>query len=155
MGTKDISNLLIPNVNQVPGSKKVDLRNRLGGVNSGNETAQSEFKNLLNEQISNEKINKAHQLDQLAQTQREHGISLSSHAAKRLQERNIDIDSNEFFKLKDAFQKLQSKGGKDSLVITDKAAYIVDVPGKKVVTAIDKGSIESNVFTKIDSTVLV
>ena len=50
---------------------------------------------------------------------------------------------------------LKNKGGKDSLVITDKAAYIVDVPGKKVVTAIDKESIESNVFTKIDSTVLV
>ncbi|MFG1493577.1 TIGR02530 family flagellar biosynthesis protein [Halobacteriovorax sp. GFR7] len=155
MGTKDISNFHIPNVSQVPGSKKVDLRNRLGNVSGGNEAAQSEFKNLLNEQISNEKINKAHHLDQLAQTQREHGIQLSTHAAKRLQERNIDIDSNEFFKLKDAFQKLQSKGGRDSLVITDKAAYIVDVPAKKVVTAIDKGSIESNVFTKIDSTVLV
>ena len=154
MGTKDISNFHIPNVSQVPGSKKVDLRNRLGNV-GGNEAAQSEFKNLLNDQISNEKINRAHQIDQLAQTQAEHGIKLSTHAAKRLQERNIHVDSNEFFKLKDAFQKLQSKGGEDSLVITDKAAYIVDVPGKKVVTAIDKGSIESNVFTKIDSTVLV
>ena len=40
-------------------------------------------------------------------------------------------------------------------MITDKAAYIVDVPNQKVVTAIDKNNIVDNVFTKIDSTVLV
>jgi flagellar operon protein len=52
-------------------------------------------------------------------------------------------------------KKLQEKGGQDSLVITEKAAYIVDVANNKVVTAIDKDNIADNVFTKIDSTVLV
>ena len=51
--------------------------------------------------------------------------------------------------------KLRAKGGKDSLVITDQAAYIVDVKNNKVVTAVDKGSMNENVFTKIDSTVFV
>tara|TARA_Y100000296_G_C5171606_1_gene257627 strand:+ start:1390 stop:1809 length:420 start_codon:yes stop_codon:yes gene_type:complete len=135
----NVNNYFIPNINKVPGQKKVDLRDRLGGESSVKN--QDEFKNLLKEQISD--------------VQQEHGISLSVHAAKRLQERNLDIDTDEYFKLRGAMDKLRSKGGRDSLVITDKAAYIVDVPSNKVVTAIDKGSIQENVFTKIDSTVVV
>ena len=51
--------------------------------------------------------------------------------------------------------KLKTKGGQDSLVITGKAAYIVDVPKNTIVTAIDKDSMSENVFTKIDSTILM
>ena len=131
-----VNNLLIPNINKIPGNKKVDLRDRLGGSEN-----KDEFKNLLKEQIDD--------------VQSQHGINLSLHAAKRLQERNLDMDTEEFFKIKGAMDKLRTKGGRDSLVITEKAAYIVDVPGNKVVTAIDKGSIQDNVFTKIDSTVMV
>jgi flagellar operon protein len=50
---------------------------------------------------------------------------------------------------------LKLKGGQDSLVITGKAAYIVDVSKNTIVTAIDKDSIGENVFTKIDSTILM
>ncbi len=139
MVDNNVKNFLIPNVNKVPGNKRVDLRDRLGGeIDRPN---KDEFKNLLKEQISD--------------VQQEHGISLTTHAAKRLRERNLDMDTEEYFKLKGAMEKLKSKGGRDSLVITDKAAYIVDVPSNKVVTAIDKGSIQENVFTKIDSTVVV
>ena len=137
-----VSNFLIPNVNKVPGNKKVDLRDRLGGVEGEN---ADEFKKLLKTEIETE----------IKDVQAQHGINLSVHAAKRLKERNLDMDTDEFFKLRGAMEKLKTKGGRDSLVITVKAAYIVDVPGNKVVTAIDKGSIQENVFTKIDSTVVV
>lgn len=83
------------------------------------------------------------------------GINLSGHAAKRIQERSIDFNGEEYIKVRDAISKLKAKGGKDSLVITDKAAYIVDVQNNKVVTAVDKGSMAENVFTKIDSTVFI
>jgi flagellar operon protein len=65
------------------------------------------------------------------------------------------MDSDEFLKIKDAISKLKSKGGKDSLVITNSAAYIVDVNNNKIVTAIDKNKMSENVFTKIDSTLFV
>lgn len=94
-----------------------------------------EFKNLLNEKVSND------------------DIKLSNHAEKRLKQRNINLDSDEFLKIKNAVTKLNSKGGKDSLVITDKAAYVVDVNSKTVVTAVDKNNLNSNVFTNIDSTI--
>lgn len=142
MTQNKVSNFLIPNVTKAPGHRKVDLRDRLGG-DKLNEApvSKDEFKNLLQEHISD--------------VGSQHGINLSIHAAKRMQERNLNMDNDEFFKLKDAMEKLRTKGGRDSLVITDKAAYIVDVPGNRVVTAIDKGSIHDNVFTKIDSTVVV
>ena len=65
------------------------------------------------------------------------------------------MDSSEFFKLKDAMEKLREKGGQDSLVITPQGAYIVDVNNNKVVTAIDRDNMNENVFTKIDSTVIL
>ena len=136
----NVNNFLIPNVSKLPSHKKVDKSNRLPG--SGSTTPeQAEFKNLLKEEVG--------------QAQQEHGINLSMHAAKRLKERNLEMDSPEFFKIKDAIQKLKAKGGQDSLVITDKAAYIVDVSNNKIVTAIDKDNMADNVFTKIDSTVVV
>jgi flagellar operon protein len=70
-------------------------------------------------------------------------------------ERNITLDAEEFTKLKTALQKLRIKGGQDSLVITNKAAYILDVVNNKVVTAMDKQSLNDNVFTKIDSTLIL
>ena len=136
MANSKVNNMLIPNVTKIGGQKKVDVSNK---PNSSPEA--SEFKNLLQEEILEAKS--------------KHGINLSLHAAKRLKERNLTIDNNEFFKLQDAFKKLRDKGGQDSLVITDKAAYIVDVNNNKVVTAINKESIQDNVFTKIDSTVIV
>lgn len=131
-----IKSMLIPHISKLPKSKGIDAKK---GVEKNRDP--NEFKNLLKEHI--------------APSEREKGIHLSTHAARRLRERNLEVDSSEFFKLKSAFQKLKQKGGQDSLIITDKAAYIVDVPNRKVVTAIDKGSIVDNVFTKIDSTVMV
>lgn len=135
---KNINNILIPNVTKTGGQKKVDVSNRLP-----KDGQNSDFKNLLNE-IGNNGQKPIHG-----------GINLSTHAAKRLEERQIDFNGEEYLKVKEAITKLKAKGGKDSLVITDKAAYIVDVANEKVVTAVDKMSMNDNVFTKIDSTVFM
>ena len=82
-------------------------------------------------------------------------LLISQHAIKRMTERNISLDAEEFTKLKSALQKLRTKGGQESLVITNKAAYILDVGNNKVVTAMDKQSLNDNVFTKIDSTLIL
>ena len=84
-----------------------------------------------------------------------YGIKLSQHAQKRIAERQLDLDAQEFFKLRQAFDTLKNKGGKDSLVVTPKAAYIVDVDQRSIVTAMDKRDMAENVFTKIDSTLFI
>lgn len=134
----NINNYLIPNVSRLPQHKKV--RQQESAKNNVN---IDEFKNILKEKSSS--TNKSEM----------HGIKLSVHAKKRVEERRLSMDSNEFLKLRNAIDKLRDKGGRDSLVITNKAAYIVDVGKDTVVTAIDKGAMNDNVFTKIDSTLMV
>ena len=85
----------------------------------------------------------------------EGSLKFSSHAMKRLNDRSISMDSDEFLKLRGALDKLKTKGGKDSLVLTSKAAYIMDVPNNTIVTAMDKSKLGENVFTKIDSTLIL
>ena len=58
-------------------------------------------------------------------------------------------------KIREGVDKLREKGGKESLIVTNQAAYIVDVDKSTVVTAIDKDAMADNVFTKIDSTVFM
>lgn len=82
-------------------------------------------------------------------------LRISGHAAKRLRERNLEMDPVEFLKLKEAVSQLRKKGGNDSLVITGKAAYIIDIKNQTIVTAMDKENMENNVFTKIDSTMVI
>ena len=135
MANSNINNILIPNVSKLPEQKKVDVSNKLG---SGQ---KSDFGKLLEEQ--------------LVPKQLDHGIKLSTHAAKRLQERNLSMDGAEYSKLKGAIDKLRTKGGQDSLVITPQAAYIVDIKNNTIVTAIDKDNMAENVFTKIDSTLVI
>jgi len=141
--------MLIPNVSKLPGQKKVDVSNKIG--NSSN---PGEFQDLLNEKLQSDKAAPALSEFQNPQVSSEN-IQLSTHAAKRLRERNIEIDSAEFFKLKGAIETLKTKGGRDSLVITPKAAYIIDVDKNTIVTAVDKENMSENVFTKIDSTMIL
>lgn len=140
MANPKINNILIPNVTKIPSKANVDQANKLG------KGEVSEFKNLLDTT-----------LDQSESTISESpkGIHLSTHAMRRLQERNLSLDKEEYAKLQSAIDKLKIKGGQDSLVITNKAAYIIDVPKNTIVTAIDKDNIGDNVFTKIDSTILM
>lgn len=132
-----VNNFLIPNVSKLPGHKKVENK----GLPTEQVENPNEFKELLQEKVES--------------SEQQHGIRLSVHAARRLQERSLEVDSNEFFKLKGAMDKLRNKGGQDSLVVTDKAAYILDVAKNTIVTAMDKEQLTDNVFTKIDSTLII
>ena len=134
-----INNILIPNVNTVPADKKIEQSNNL---RSGE---KSDFKGLLDQIQGGPSAAPAFGQE----------VSMSSHAMKRLQDRNIEFDSSEYMKIKEAIGKLRAKGGHDSLVITGKAAYVVDVDRNTVVTAVDKNSMNENVFTKIDSTIFM
>ncbi|MCB9060045.1 MAG: flagellar protein [Halobacteriovoraceae bacterium] len=137
MGNDKISNLLVPNLSHLNGKTKA-LQGKLD-----ENVKLDEFKNLLSKEVKNKDKSGTEE------------IKLSVHAAKRMQERNIEIDSQEFLKLNEALEKLKNKGGKDSLVITNKAAYIIDVNNSTVVTALEKDNMAENVITKIDSTMII
>ena len=144
-----VNSFLIQNVSTIPSeNQKSEKANYL---KSGE---KSEFKGLV-DQLSKESSPSSLRQPQVNERNVGQDVQVSSHAMKRLSERNIELDSNEFLKLKEAVVKLKAKGGHDALVITNKAAYVVDVDKNTVVTAVDKNNMNENVFTKIDSTIFM
>ena len=57
--------------------------------------------------------------------------------------------------LKDAVNKAEAKGAKESLILMDQLALVVSVKNRTVITAVDGASLKDNVFTNIDSAVIV
>ena len=55
----------------------------------------------------------------------------------------------------DGVEQAHAKGIKDSLVLVDSLAFIVNVPSKTVVTAMDQTETQSNIFTNIDGAVIM
>jgi len=82
-------------------------------------------------------------------------LKFSAHATQRLKDRNISIDQEMMGKLSRAIDQAEAKGLEDALVLSDKAAFIVSVKNKTVVTALERGAVNGNVFTNIDGAVVV
>ncbi len=82
-------------------------------------------------------------------------IKFSTHAAKRMQERGIHISESDMKKLEGAIDNAASKGSKDALVLMNQVAYVVSVNNKTVITAMDGKSTKENVFTNIDSAIIL
>ena len=80
-------------------------------------------------------------------------VKFSSHALKRLEERQIELSDDEMFKINNAVERAELKGSKDSLVMMNSTAFIVNIPNKTVITAMSIADSKENVFTHIDSVV--
>ena len=107
-----------------------------------------------NEEISTRRTGReaANQFDAIFKEELDK-VKFSSHALKRLESRNIQLSETELGRIQDAVYKAESKGSKDSLIMMDKTAFIINIPNKTVVTAIDVANSNENVFTNIDSVV--
>lgn len=82
-------------------------------------------------------------------------LKFSKHAAGRLSDRGIELSDSQMERLNDGVRKAQQKGIKDSLVIVDQLAFIVNVPNNTVVTAMDSTETNDNVFTNINGAVIM
>ncbi len=88
--------------------------------------------------------------DTLAQVE---GLRFSNHAQKRLDDRAINLPEDGLQRLSDAVEKAKSRGGKESLILMDDLAFIVNVKDRVVVTTMDAKQRGQGVFTQIDSVV--
>lgn len=82
-------------------------------------------------------------------------IKFSKHAASRLATRDITLDVTQMDRLKEGVEKAGEKGIKDSLMIMDRLAFIVNVPSQTVITAMDSTESSEQIFTNIDGAVIV
>lgn len=79
-------------------------------------------------------------------------LKFSAHAIERLHRRNINLTVNEIGRIQKAVEKIEQKGGNDSLVVMGDLALVVNVRNNTVITAMNKGTHdEDKVFTNIDS----
>jgi flagellar operon protein len=83
------------------------------------------------------------------------GVKFSQHAQDRLKARNITFSANDLANLEGAVTSVAQKGGKESLVMMGDAALVVSVKNRTVVTAMDRSQMKGNVFTNIDSAVII
>ena len=83
------------------------------------------------------------------------GVKFSAHAVERLSERNISLSENELVRLNSAVEKVEEKGGRDALLMMGNLAFVVSVPNRTVVTAMEKLPGGDKVFTNIDSALIV
>jgi flagellar operon protein len=81
------------------------------------------------------------------------GVKFSKHAEMRMHARNIDLTQNQKDKLNNAVLAAKQKGVKDSLVIMDDMAFVVNVNSKTVITAANNNDLKENIFTNIDGAV--
>lgn len=81
-------------------------------------------------------------------------VEFSGHAMKRLAQRNIELSSQEMDRLTAAVDQAADKGSRESLVLLNGMAFVVSVPNRTVITAMDMDSMKENVVTNIDSAVI-
>ncbi|CAM4277576.1 flagellar operon protein [Paenibacillus endophyticus] len=82
-------------------------------------------------------------------------LKFSHHAEVRMQQRGIKLQPESLTKIINAVEEAASKGAQDSLIVFRDIAMIVNVPSRTVVTAMDGGQMKSNVFTQIDSAIIL
>ena len=82
-------------------------------------------------------------------------LKFSKHAAMRLTDRHINLTQEMNTRLENGLEQASEKGIQESLVLVDSLAFIVNVPNRTVVTAMDKNETLNNVFTNIDGAVIM
>ncbi|RKY03915.1 hypothetical protein DRP77_05185 [Candidatus Poribacteria bacterium] len=82
-------------------------------------------------------------------------FKLSAHAQMRLRQRGIVLTAEDVRKIGEAIDKAGEKGARESLVLTDKAAFLVNVKNRTIITALDGESMRERVFTNIDSAIII
>jgi flagellar operon protein len=81
-------------------------------------------------------------------------LKFSGHALQRIQRRGINLDDKTMARLDGGVSRAAAKGSRDSLVLVDDTAFVVSVPNRTVITAVDREHMQEQVFTNIDSAVI-
>ncbi len=131
----DIRNAGFPSIEQVQGQYLESIKD--------NKTVKSEasFDDILSAKFS--------------ESNRSEGVRFSKHAAQRLSDRNINLTEEQLDRLNRGAQLSGEKGIKESLVLMDKYAFIVNTGNSTVITAMEQDDQGENVYTNIDGAVLV
>ncbi len=82
-------------------------------------------------------------------------VKFSGHAQTRLASRRITLSGDDVARLGSAMTQAAAKGAKDSLMLMDKTAFVVSVANRTVITAVAQDALKENIFTNIDSAMIL
>lgn len=119
---------------------KSGINSSEAGPNATKVREQRDFKDVLKTAIDNGNIG---------------DVKFSKHAIRRMEDRRIELSAEQLRDIGDALNKVKNKGVKDSLILMENTALIVNVPTGTVVTAVDNNSMRENVFTNIDGAIII
>ena len=108
--------------------------------NSEKSSTSSTLQGKSFEQILNERTSEGSEL------------KFSKHASMRMQSRQIDLTENQWERLEGGVEKAGEKGIRESLVMVDNLAFIVNISNNTVITAVGEG--EDKIFTNIDGAII-
>lgn len=115
----------------------IDDYNRLPSE-SKNKVVNTDFKDILNKELN-----------------KNDSFVISNHAAERLRTRNISLNENDMNKINEGINKAVDKGSNESLILYKDLVLVASIKNRTIITAVDKDSSKGNVFTNVDSVVLL
>lgn len=123
-------------------------------VINGRVHAVGNFNSIENRVSTNVKTTTTNFNDILNKLQnKDRGYVLSKHAAERLKE--INFNDEDMKAIGEGFNMAEDKGSKNSVMIYKNVALIASIENRTLITAVEKERAESNVFTNVDSVVIL
>lgn len=128
-------------------SEYLAQRNAIGSITTGNTAAG------IKPAEGSEKSSFAEALDNEIKKRE---VDFSAHAIRRLESRQIDvIENDKMERLNKGVEIAAEKGSEESLILVDSTAFVVSVKNNKVITTVSADDLKGNIFTNIDSTVII
>lgn len=84
---------------------------------------------------------------------KDEGFTVSKHAAKRLDE--INFTSEDMKQIEKGFEIAKDKNSKNTVMLYKDVAIIASVENKTLITAVEKDRAKDNIFTNVDSVVIL
>lgn len=81
-------------------------------------------------------------------------LTFTKHASMRLNARDINFSDEQMTRINEGVKEAEKKGIKDSLLLIDDVALVVNVKNKTVITAVKKEQ-QNQIFSKIDGAILI
>lgn len=120
---------LISDISSINSNK--NLNSKKTEIQNGNS-----FKDILNKEI--ESVN---------------SYKISKHAAQRLESSNFT--NSDYKNLENGLFRAKEKGSRNTVMIYKEMAIVASVENNTIITAVDKTRASENVFTNIDSVVII
>ncbi len=105
-------------------------------VNKSNKSSKDNFKSYLDTEIN-----------------KNNSFTVSAHAGDRL--RSLNLDDSDLKKINEGFNMAEKKGSKNTVILYKDIAFIASVENRTLITAVEKQRSKDNIFTNIDSLVIL